>query len=197
MGRFPPFYVSQCSSLTLNQQGITDLKSAAFTYWKSSSRSFSDSLRHPCCRANSNQPLLVGDIFLGPHFIESLIKYSLPNRESTFTLHVYKPMRASLQKSSQCCFGIASTTHSQFHYSRGMKPSQTLTDRGNYQPCHSASLTIKSWEDSYSQGFVILEQCLQNSKLLKFFSPSWMTGRWLEVSHAKPILHVLNFNSSL
>lgn len=121
-------------------------------------------------RPVATKPLQVGCyIFLGTHFIESLVKHFLPNTENTFTLYMCTPTHASLQKFYQCCFGIARITQSQFHQSQGMKSSQTLTDKGELPALSFCFTEDKNVEDSYSQGFVLLEHSLQNSKLLKVF----------------------------
>lgn len=54
----------------------------------------------------------------------------------------------------------------------------------------------KSWEDSYSKLLSFWSKfCRTQSS--KFLWTSWITGRWLQVPHSKPIPHVLKLNSSL
>lgn len=54
----------------------------------------------------------------------------------------------------------------------------------------------KSWEDSYSKLLSFWSKVCRTQSF-KFLWTSWITGRWLQIPHSKPIPHVLKFNSSL
>lgn len=157
---------------------------------KSSFGSFSDFPRHPramkafqvdCC------------VFLGTLFPENLVKPCLPSTERTFTpqcshLHGLQVLSTLFRKSQQKSLQISPHTRTE--------PIPNTYGGQEYPAlmfCYTEGTILRRF---FLQGFVFLEQSVQNSKLKAFWT-SRITGRWLEVPHSKPIPHFLKFNFSL
>lgn len=133
----------------------------------------------------------VGFVFLGTFFPEILVRHCLPSTESTFECsHLH---RFEFQ---QCCSGTANRNPSKFHHTPGLNPSQTPTEDRNIQPWCSAALKDQAQECSDSMVLSFWSKICRTPSS-EFFWASWITGRWLQIPHPKPIPHILKFNSSL
>lgn len=124
---------------------------------KSSSGSFSDSPCHPRTMGTIPSGLVW---FFWHSFPRDLGQTLSSQHRNSSHLHSFQFY--------QCCSGRTNRNHPKFHPTPGLDPSQTPTEDGNIQPWCSATLKEQSWHGFLLQGFVFLEQNVQNLKLEVF-----------------------------